>query len=266
MTLAVVAAGRALNLPWQLELGEPFFAPYSKLVAPVRLPDGTEAVAQDRASTSTPRASTSRRRSRFWDGQGAVRLIDHDPATRAMLIERCVPGTPLGAEYDESALEMSPRARCERLWRAPSGRCALADAREATAERWSRELPERYDGRAARRGARRDPRARADAGASSSSATRTCTAATSCVRSASRGSRSTRSRSSPSAPTTRRRLVRDARRRRSPRSSGTASTSSASGSGSTASASGSGASPSISRGDRRPLLPDEVEMCGCSRR
>ena len=41
---AGLAAGRPLKLPWELELGEPFFAPFSKLVAPARLPDGTEAV------------------------------------------------------------------------------------------------------------------------------------------------------------------------------------------------------------------------------
>jgi streptomycin 6-kinase len=28
-----------------------------------------------------------------WAGDGAVRLIDHDPETRSMLIERCRPGT-----------------------------------------------------------------------------------------------------------------------------------------------------------------------------
>ena len=44
MQLAVSPRGGPLKLPWDVELGEPFFAPYSKLVAPVRLPDGTEAV------------------------------------------------------------------------------------------------------------------------------------------------------------------------------------------------------------------------------
>jgi hypothetical protein len=33
-----------LNLPWELELGEPFHAPCSELVAPARLSNGTDAV------------------------------------------------------------------------------------------------------------------------------------------------------------------------------------------------------------------------------
>src|SRR5207302_661015 len=78
---------RGLKLPWDLELGQPFVAPYSKLVAPVRLPDGTEAVLkihldEDTESLQEPEAL------RFWNGEGAVRLIDHDPETKAMLIER----------------------------------------------------------------------------------------------------------------------------------------------------------------------------------
>ena len=30
---------------------------------------------------------------RFWDGDGAVRLLRHDPTWRALLVERAVPGT-----------------------------------------------------------------------------------------------------------------------------------------------------------------------------
>lgn len=56
---------------------------------------------------------------RFWNGGGAVVLLEHDPETRAMLIERCIPGTQLGTEYDEPALEIVAQA-LERLWRPPS--------------------------------------------------------------------------------------------------------------------------------------------------
>lgn len=75
----------------------------------------------------------------FWDGHGAVRLIDRDPRSRAYLIERCVPGTPLGRDYDDAALEAIASA-LERLWRAPS-----ADVRwrriDEVAARWTEELP-----------------------------------------------------------------------------------------------------------------------------
>jgi streptomycin 6-kinase len=129
---------RALNLPWDLELGDPFEAPFSKLVAPVRLADGTEAVLKipvddDTESVHEPEAL------RFWDGQGAVRLIDRDPESRAYLIERCVPGTPLGRAYDDQALEAIASA-LDRLWRAPSDDVRWRRIDEV-AERWIEELP-----------------------------------------------------------------------------------------------------------------------------
>jgi streptomycin 6-kinase len=80
---------------------------------------------------------------RFWDGRGAVRLIDFDPATRAMLIERCVPGTQLGRTYDDDSLEVIASV-LERLWRPPS-----ADVRwrrlDEVAARWLEEIPRDWE-------------------------------------------------------------------------------------------------------------------------
>ena len=76
---------------------------------------------------------------RFWDGQGAVRLIDRDPESRAYLIERCEPGTPLGRAYDDQALEAIASA-LDRLWRAPSDDVRWRRIDEV-AERWIEELP-----------------------------------------------------------------------------------------------------------------------------
>jgi len=76
---------------------------------------------------------------RFWDGHGAVRLIDRDPESRAYLIERCVPGTPLGREYDDEALEAIASA-LERLWRAPSEDVPWRRIDEV-ARHWLEELP-----------------------------------------------------------------------------------------------------------------------------
>jgi streptomycin 6-kinase len=82
---------------------------------------------------------------RFWGGVGAVRLIDHDPETRSMLIERCLPGTPLGTDYDLHALEVTADL-LRRLWQPPPAGVAWRSL-AAAAERWARELPERYSGR-----------------------------------------------------------------------------------------------------------------------
>ncbi|MEO8476189.1 MAG: aminoglycoside phosphotransferase family protein [Actinomycetota bacterium] len=41
-----------------------------------------------------------------WGGDGAVRLVDHDPERRALLLERCLPGTPLARIDPELALDV----------------------------------------------------------------------------------------------------------------------------------------------------------------
>jgi streptomycin 6-kinase len=76
-------------------------------------------------------------------GAGAVRLLARDDERRALLVERCRPGTPLG-DHDERAVwvivELLPR-----LWRPPAARHPfrlLADE----AARWTRELPTRLAG------------------------------------------------------------------------------------------------------------------------
>ena len=40
------------------------------------------------------------------DGNGAVRLLDDDPETRTMLLERCLPGTPLTEQDPDAALDV----------------------------------------------------------------------------------------------------------------------------------------------------------------
>jgi streptomycin 6-kinase len=81
----------------------------------------------------------------FWDGHGAVRLLAHDPEHRALLLEHCHPGTPLGTRYAVEDLEVAVRLM-QRLWRPPPPGVQwrrLADV----AEQWLRELPQRYSGR-----------------------------------------------------------------------------------------------------------------------
>ena len=48
-----------------------------------------------------------------------MRLLAHDPQRRALLLKRCVPGTPLGSVYDDAALEVAA-GLMQRLWRSPS--------------------------------------------------------------------------------------------------------------------------------------------------
>jgi streptomycin 6-kinase len=70
-----------------------------------------------------------------WNGRGAARLLRHDRERRALLVERCRPGTPLGHDGIEVVCELLPQ-----LWveaGAPFRR--LVDE----AARWAEEVPRR---------------------------------------------------------------------------------------------------------------------------
>ena len=75
-----------------------------------------------------------------WDGDGAVRLLDHDEERHALLVERCTPGTHLSEIDPDSALgtmiELLPR-----LWK-PAGRPFRTLAEEAAM--WIEHLPEEW--------------------------------------------------------------------------------------------------------------------------
>jgi streptomycin 6-kinase len=127
-----------------LTLGEPFEdGVASILVAPAVTADGEEVVlkVQDPHRESEHEAAALR----LWDGDGAVRLLDHEPAEYALLLERCVPGTPLSAAGPEAALDVFVEL-LPRLWKpagSPFGSLAAeavwwADSLEETWERFGR--------------------------------------------------------------------------------------------------------------------------------
>jgi streptomycin 6-kinase len=95
---------------WSLELGEPWSNSAGSLTMPATRA-GERLVLKigfpDREGLH--QADALRR----WAGNGAVRLIDHDPERRAMLLERCDPGTPLSTIDPAAALgvliELLPR-------------------------------------------------------------------------------------------------------------------------------------------------------------
>ena len=120
---------------WGLELGEPFETPHSlvvpagevvlKLNAPSHYEADHEADALDR-----------------WGGAGAVRLLARDDARRALLTERCRPGTPLsdgGGDERRVIGDLLPRLGLE--VDQPHQFRLLADE----AERWADEVPSRYE-------------------------------------------------------------------------------------------------------------------------
>ena len=127
---------------WKLTLGAPLEPGSVAWVAPAELPDGRLAVLK----VNFPDAESEHEADAlaFWAGSGAVRLLAHERKRRALLLERCEPGTQLwGVNDEESAYGISAGVFRE-LWRpAPALGCfrALAD----DAQRWARELPVRWE-------------------------------------------------------------------------------------------------------------------------
>jgi streptomycin 6-kinase len=97
---------------WSLEIaGPPFPGAQVSFVLPVRRADGSDAVLK----VQFPHRECVHEAAalRCWDGNGAVRLLDHDAGHHALLLERCVPGDHLAAVGGPAALDalvdMMPR-------------------------------------------------------------------------------------------------------------------------------------------------------------
>ncbi|MFI6229430.1 aminoglycoside phosphotransferase family protein [Micromonospora echinospora] len=87
---------------WSLRLGPAYPESLVSLAVPAELPDGTPAVLKlQYPDWDSEHEATALAR---WDGDGAVRLLAHEPAWRALLIERCVPGEALSHRPPEEAL------------------------------------------------------------------------------------------------------------------------------------------------------------------
>jgi streptomycin 6-kinase len=97
---------------WSLDLGEPWTNSVASLTMPAAS-DGVDVVLKigipDREGEFEGEAL------RRHAGDGAVRLLDEDPTRRAMLLERCRPGTPLTALGAGAALDVLI-ALLPRLW------------------------------------------------------------------------------------------------------------------------------------------------------
>jgi streptomycin 6-kinase len=120
---------------WSLELEEP----YSYAFASLAVPAGDVVLkiqVPDRESEHEAEAL------RVWDGDGAVRLLDHDPERHALLLERARPGTALAEVGLERALDVFVDL-LPRLWK-PAGPPIRALAEEAAW--WIDDLPERWEG------------------------------------------------------------------------------------------------------------------------
>ena len=119
---------------WSLVLEEPIDTPHSlvipagELVLKVNAPSHTEADTEADALES-------------WAGRGAALLRARDDARRALLLERCIPGTPLwDSDVDETEVvaELLPRLQVTPTEGHPFTLLA------AEADRWAEEVPRWY--------------------------------------------------------------------------------------------------------------------------
>lgn len=123
---ALPATVTGLAAAWDLyPAGDPFTGGTTAYVLPLHRADGTPAVLkvdlQDAENRSEPTAL------RAYDGDGAVRLLEYDPDSGAMLLESARPGTALLAhEFPGLSEHAAVRERyaiaCDlfrRLWRPP---------------------------------------------------------------------------------------------------------------------------------------------------
>lgn len=94
----------ACTAAWDLRVGKPYPASSVSLALPATRADGSLAVLKiqfpDRESEHEAGALAR------WGGEGAVRLLEHDPELHALLLERCDPGMPLSGEEPERALDV----------------------------------------------------------------------------------------------------------------------------------------------------------------
>jgi streptomycin 6-kinase len=127
---------------WSLRLGEPFPGSHVSLVVPARLPDSTGGVLK--INFPEPESEHEADALEYWNGEGAVRLLAHDAARRALLVERCEPGTPLWELDDEHRAMRIAVGVLARIWRPPPAEHSFRPL-SVEAARWEIDLPQAWE-------------------------------------------------------------------------------------------------------------------------
>ena len=118
---------------WGIELEEPYAGATCAFVAPVR---GRPLVLK--LGIPHMEAEHEADALALWDGRGAVRLVDLDPGSCAMLLERCEPGTCL-RDLDEATQDGVIASLLRTLWSVGSLAPPFRPLSEMTAA-WTREV------------------------------------------------------------------------------------------------------------------------------
>ncbi|GAA3516467.1 aminoglycoside phosphotransferase family protein [Actinocatenispora rupis] len=103
---------------WQVRTGPPFTTGTSSWAAPGVTPDGQRVVLKVAWPHREARYESAALR--VWDGAGAVRVLRADEPRYAMLVERCLPGTPLSrADLGWQQRLAAAATVLRRLWSVP---------------------------------------------------------------------------------------------------------------------------------------------------
>lgn len=135
-----------LSERWGLDLDGPAMSggTHSYAAPVIRRADGTRAVLKVTVADDENAAEPSALH--CYDGEGAVRLHEYDPASAALLIERAEPGNALVDEADRLGAVEVAAGVLRRLWRVPGdvppGFPAFPEVSDLV-DRWTRTLPER---------------------------------------------------------------------------------------------------------------------------
>lgn len=97
---------------WQLKVGRPFPGSTVAWVAPARRAGETLVL---KVQWPHPECEHEAAALSAWDGDGAVKLLAHDPDRQALLLERCVPGTRLAHRSEVDAVGVMV-SLLPRLW------------------------------------------------------------------------------------------------------------------------------------------------------
>lgn len=127
---------------WDLRAGSPYRGGFAALTLPVTRADGSHAVLK----IQFPHRECEHEADALlrWDGDGAIRLLDHDRARSALLVERCDPGTRLGdALGPDAALDVLV-GLLPRLWVEVPADGPFTPAAVETA-RWAKGMVVRYE-------------------------------------------------------------------------------------------------------------------------
>lgn len=112
---------------WSLQLGTPYPDSYVSLVLPAERGGGEPVVLKIQFPGRESQYEADALR--VWDGDGAVRLLDHDIERHALLLERCVPGTHLRQVPLDEAMDVFV-GLLPRIW-VPAGAAFTTLADEA---------------------------------------------------------------------------------------------------------------------------------------